>query len=582
MVHVQWYEISSSTPQLFVRIGCEAFLGGGGGGLFRVCVLLERLLQPKGQTVQHPLALLLVGGQRALVADPGPLEGRLGGGLLAVLAGLLGGEALGALLVGAGFAVCAGVALVLAEQPEEPRPLLERVAAGLVLAEVLGDGLDLGDEEQLELLARGQLVEGVGGAGADAGGGGDGGGLAELGGDAAEVCVAGGAAAAPAEGVRRGVGVVGVVGVARLGGVAAAAAPAGEAAALDAQAAGLLVAVELLEVVALHLGNDLVAGEDGDGAELDGDVLDKLDDGVLGVGDEDGHGGQGEEGPEDEEGLAGVGLGDAVAVADGGEGDEAEVKGVKVGPPGLVVALGEPEDEGAEQPEDDEGADGRGQVGPAAAGHGAVLDVAHELKLDAAALKLVGDVRAEGLVLGGHGAEDGVVAGAGELADEAAARLFLEADADAAAGAVENHAADGADDETEGDDADESERQDEGAGEGLRGGKVAEADGEEGDVGPVDAVEVVPALDLAEDEGAEEHVGEEGNGLQHEGALAVGEGEALAEVAGGGAPKGGGHEGGDDKVEDGGPDAVVEGLREDVFVVGVRPALFEGAGCCGA
>lgn len=54
-----------------------------------------------------------------------------------------------------------GIALVLAQQPEEPRPLLKRVAARLVLAQVLGDGLDLGDEQQLELAAGGEVVERV-------------------------------------------------------------------------------------------------------------------------------------------------------------------------------------------------------------------------------------------------------------------------------------------------------------------------------------------------------------------------------------------------------------------------------------
>ena len=68
---------------------------------------------------------------------------------------------------------------------------------------------------------------------------------------------------------------------------------------------------------------------------------------------------------------------------------------------------------------------------------------------------------------------------------------------------------------------------------------------------------------MGENQRADEKVHEEQDGLEHERALAGGEVEAFAEVADGSAPKGDAHEGGDCEVEDGGVEAVVEGLGPD-------------------
>lgn len=142
-------------------------------------------MQAKREAFQHPLALFLVGRERVAAADPGPLERPLLGVGAAVQAALLGGHVVRALLVGAGPAVRVGVALVLAEEPEEPRPLLKRVAPGLVLAEVLQHRLDLGNEEQLKLLASGQVVELAMLVAYDLGG--DGSSVPDLGSDTAEM-----------------------------------------------------------------------------------------------------------------------------------------------------------------------------------------------------------------------------------------------------------------------------------------------------------------------------------------------------------------------------------------------------------
>lgn len=257
---------------------------------------------------------------------------------------------------------------------------------------------------------------------------------------------------------------------------------------------------------ALPVGNggELVSREDGDGAETKGRVLDELDDGVLGVGDEDGHGGEREERPEDEEGFAGVGNRGSVAVANGGQGDEAQVKGVVVAPSLLVLLLCLPEDEGANEPEGDPGAGGGSHGDPSTPGHGTVLDVAHELKLGLAAVILARDSRSEAVVavvLVNRG-EHLVLALLGQHANEAAAALFLHADADALPAAIENHAANGANDQTEAYDADERIREQQAAAQSCRRGKVAEADSEERHVGPVYGVQVVPALNVGKQQGA--------------------------------------------------------------------------------
>ena len=58
-------------------------------------------------------------------------------------------------------------------------------------------------------------------------------------------------------------------------------------------------------------------GEDGPVCDFEGAAFEGGNDGVAHVGDEDGHGGDGDEGPDYEEGFASVGLGGKVTVADG-------------------------------------------------------------------------------------------------------------------------------------------------------------------------------------------------------------------------------------------------------------------------
>lgn len=69
----------------------------------------------------------------------------------------------------------------------------------------------------------------------------------------------------------------------------------------------------------------LRVGEDSFLPDPEGAIAHAADDGVAHVGDEDGHCGDGDDGPDYEEGLAGVGLGVVVAIADckeGGVGEE--------------------------------------------------------------------------------------------------------------------------------------------------------------------------------------------------------------------------------------------------------------------
>lgn len=97
---------------------------------------------------------------------------------------------------------------------------------------------------------------------------------------------------------------------------------------------------------------------DGPVGEGEGAAVDGGDDGVAHLEDEEGRDGDGEEGPEDEEGFAGGGFGGEIAVADGQEGAEGEVEGFKKGEGRGEVALGEEEEEGAEGPEEEEGEEG--------------------------------------------------------------------------------------------------------------------------------------------------------------------------------------------------------------------------------
>ena len=60
----------------------------------------------------------------------------------------------------------------------------------------------------------------------------------------------------------------------------------------------------------------VLVGQHGDGADPEGQVFDALDDGVAHVGDQDGERRHGEQAPEDEERLAGVGLWREVPVPD--------------------------------------------------------------------------------------------------------------------------------------------------------------------------------------------------------------------------------------------------------------------------
>lgn len=145
--------------------------------------------------------------------------------------------------------------------------------------------------------------------------------------------------------------------------------------------------------------------------------------------------------------------------------------------------------------------------------------------------------------------------------------------------AVENHAADRAYDETKADDADQRVRHEEPAAEPRLGREVAEAYCEQGDVGPVHRVEIVPALDHGEDESAQEQVGEEDDGLEHESPLAHRQFKILVVVAGQRSPGGNGHEGRDDEVQDRSVQTVVKGLRPNVLDLGLQE---QGSASCGA
>ena len=109
--------------------------------------------------------------------------------------------------------------------------------------------------------------------------------------------------------------------------------------------------VENLGVAFEEEAEEALFREDGPFGEGEGAALVGGDDGVAHVRDEDRHGGDGDERPDDEEGLAGVGFGGEVTVADGEEGDVAEVERFEVGEV-LSVVLGFPEDDGADAPEE--------------------------------------------------------------------------------------------------------------------------------------------------------------------------------------------------------------------------------------
>ncbi|TKW56786.1 hypothetical protein CTA1_6883 [Colletotrichum tanaceti] len=472
---------------------------------------IELVPQLVRELLQDPLALLLAAHQRRLRPDPGPL----------VLVGVL---ALPGALV-APLAVLRLLLRLLRPGVDVRARLAVRRGAGLVLADELQVPRPLG----IGVPPRGLLFGVLS----------DGGDLGDE--EEVEVCAGGweGGGGAAGAGAGRGPG-------------------------------------EAVEEGHEILMKAALAWQDRDVAQLEGGVADGLDDGVAGVGDHDGHGRQGQQGPEDEEGLAGVGDRGAVAVADGGQGDEGEVEAVKVGP-ALVGPLALLKDLCADEPEDEPGGEGDGHGHPAAADGGLVLDRTHEVELPLAALELGGGGRRRAWRRGRSslgplmdGLEDVVFALADHAQDEVAALLLDHAGVEAAAAALEDEGADGADDETEADDADESVGDEQGTAERGGGGVVPETDGEEGDVSPVDGVEVGPALDGGEDKGAEEEIEEEEDGLQHEGALGGRELEILGVVAGVGAVDGDDHEGGGDEVEDGGEHAVEEGLGEDVLVGGLE------------
>lgn len=97
---------------------------------------------------------------------------------------------------------------------------------------------------------------------------------------------------------------------------------------------------------------------DGPVGEGEGAAVDGGDDGAAHLEDEEGRDGDGDEGPQDEEGFAGGGFGGEVAVADGEESAEGEVEGFEEGEGGREVVFGEEEEEGAEGPEEEEGQEG--------------------------------------------------------------------------------------------------------------------------------------------------------------------------------------------------------------------------------
>jgi len=122
----------------------------------------------------------------------------------------------------------------------------------------------------------------------------------------------------------------------------------------------------------------LFAREDGEVADPEGDIAEHFYDCVAHVGDENCEGGDGEEGPEDEEGLARVRLWVEIAIADSQERGVGEVEGTEIGP--LLAVFGFLEDGGASKPEYEPGAAGDDEGGPAASGDCFFLDFSHEFE----------------------------------------------------------------------------------------------------------------------------------------------------------------------------------------------------------
>lgn len=120
-------------------------------------------------------------------------------------------------------------------------------------------------------------------------------------------------------------------------------------------------------------------GEDGEIANLECAAFERGDDGLCHVGDQDGHGWDGDQGPDDEERFSCVAFGGQVSVADGQQAHVAEIEGFEIGHV-LSGFLGLPEDDGSDTPEDAKCTDGDHQRIPLFPGFGVELDLSHGVK----------------------------------------------------------------------------------------------------------------------------------------------------------------------------------------------------------
>ncbi len=100
----------------------------------------------------------------------------------------------------------------------------------------------------------------------------------------------------------------------------------------------------------------LLPREHSEVADPEREIADCLHDGVTHVRDEDSEGGDGEQGPEDEEGLPGVGFRVDITITDGEEGGVGKVEGGEVAP--FLRHLCKAEDKGAEEPKEEPGGGG--------------------------------------------------------------------------------------------------------------------------------------------------------------------------------------------------------------------------------
>ena len=249
----------------------------------------------------------------------------------------------------------------------------------------------------------------------------------------------------------------------------------------------------------------LPSGQDGRFAYSQGHVPDGLDDRVAHVADEDRQGRDGKQGPEDEQRRPGVALRPVVAVADGDEGRKGKVDGLEVGP--VLLALDGPEDGGAAKPQQEPDAQRDAQGRPSSLARGHVLQPAHQVEL------LPTEVCRRGPVGGQRVRREPSQPNPPLLRPETVHRrlsaLLREAGSDLLLPALEPERSNGADDQTDEDDASDGVRHVETPTQPGRGREVTEAHGQERDDAPVDRLEIPPALDMRKDDRAEKDVRQE-------------------------------------------------------------------------